>query len=252
MPKLRRRPIITLTTDFGIQDPYVAEMKGVLLQHCPDAQLVDVTHQIPAQDVVGGSLALDRILGAFPARTIHLAVVDPGVGSGRKLLVWKACRQVVVCPDNGLITWPARRREAGKVFELTYRPAPSSNTFHGRDILAPVAGLLAAGYPLLKLARPSRQAVLLDLAPSTDGSGRIIHFDHFGNATTNIPAGLAGRNEIHVKGKPIGPLRKTYSDVGSGKSVALVESSGLIEIAVRNGSAAMSLKLKLGDPVHIG
>jgi S-adenosyl-L-methionine hydrolase (adenosine-forming) len=256
MPKLRSkpptRPIITLTTDFGLSDPYVAEMKGVLLKACPDAQLVDVTHEIAPQDLVGASVILERVLAAFPAGTTHLAVVDPGVGSIRKLLVWSVCGQNVVCPDNGLITWAARRLAPGKCSELTWRPSASGHTFHGRDIMAPVAGRLATGGSLRAMAQPMESPILLDIAPSTSGTGYILHVDHFGNAMTNIPAELAGPGAVRVKGKAVGPVRQTYSDVEPGKTLALVGSSGLIEIAVRNGSAVSSLKLRVGDPVRIG
>jgi len=252
MPTRRHRPIITLTSDFGLCDPYVAEMKAVLLQYCPDAQLVDVTHGIAPQDIVGASVVLERVVAAFPPRTSHLVVVDPGVGSGRKLLVWSVRRQIVVCPDNGLITWPLRRLDSGKCSELTWRPAETSDTFHGRDILAPAAGKLAAGGRLRDLARPMKSPVLLDIAPSTTSSGYILHVDHFGNATTNIPAAVAGRGIVRVGGKAIGTIRETYSDVHPGDALALIGSSGLVEVAIRNGSAAEKLKLKAGTPVRIG
>jgi hypothetical protein len=252
MPTRRHRPIITLTSDFGLRDPYVAEMKAVLLQYCPDAQLVDVTHEIAPQDIVGASMVLARVVAVFPPRTTHLVVVDPGVGSGRKLLVWSVRRQIVVCPDNGLISWPLRRLGPGKCSELSWRPGATSNTFHGRDIMAPVAGKLAAGCRLRDLARPMKSPILLDIAPSTTGSGYVLHIDHFGNATTNIPAELAGNGTVRIGGKVIGPIRRTYSDVQPGQALALIGSSGLVELAIRNGSAAQKLKLKAGISVRIG
>src|SRR2546421_484338 len=134
-----RRPIITLTSDFGLADFYVAAMKAVLIRHCPQARLIDITHQVPRHDILCGSITLERAVDGFPAGTVHLAVVDPGVGTDRRLLVTELHRQLVVCPDNGLITWPLRLHGPGKFYQITWRPTRQSSTFHGRDILAPVA-----------------------------------------------------------------------------------------------------------------
>jgi len=251
MPAAAHDPIITLLSDFGTRDSYVAEMKAVLLRNCRSARLIDITHEIAAHDIVAGSIALERALHAFPPRTVHLAVVDPGVGGERVLLICTIAKQTVVCPDNGLITWPCRRLGKAQTFELTWRPASSSNTFHGRDIMAPAAGRIAAGKRLRTLARPFAEPVLLNLAPSTTDVGQVIHIDHFGNATTNIPWKAAGETMVRVKGKLLGPLRRTYSDVARGEPVALIGSSGLIEVAIREGSAAQSLQLKVGDEVRL-
>jgi S-adenosyl-L-methionine hydrolase (adenosine-forming) len=249
----RAGPIITLTTDFGLTDWYVAAMKAVLLRHCPDARLVDVTHEVGQGDILGASIALERAIHAFGEGTIHLAVVDPGVGSGRRLLVANIAGQTVVVPDNGLVTWAWRRRGAGTAWEIVWMPNVSSNTFHGRDILAPVAGMIAAGMAVEKLARPMTDPVLLDIAPAEApaSSGVIIHIDHFGNCTTNIPGmALAGPIAVRTGGAEIGMYR-TYSDVGVGQSLALIGSSDLLEIAVRDGSAAEDLGLKVGDAITI-
>jgi S-adenosylmethionine hydrolase len=247
------RPVITLTTDFGTTDFYVAAMKAALLRHCPDAHLIDVTHEIPAQDIVAGAFMLERAVASFDAGTIHLAVVDPGVGTNRQMLIAEVAGSTVVCPDNGLLTWTTRRHKLGKVFSLDWRPESHSNTFHGRDIMAPVAGQLAAGASPAQFGRPFESPKLLDLDLKTDGTaGVIIHTDRYGNATTNIPAeaisNLAG--EWWVGSKNIGPLRQTYADVAAGEPIALIGSSGLLEIAVRNGSAAAFFELKPGDAVH--
>src|SRR5688500_2236601 len=148
----RRRPIVTLTTDFGTSDFYVAAMKAVLIRHCPEVRLIDVTHAVPRHDILCGSITLERAVSGFPEGTIHLAVVDPGVGTDRRLLVTRLNDQLIVCPDNGLITWPWHRLGPGEAFELTWRPAKSSETFHGRDVMAPVAGMLADGKALHTLA----------------------------------------------------------------------------------------------------
>jgi S-adenosylmethionine hydrolase len=234
------RPIITLTTDFGLRDFYVAAMKAVLVQHCPDARLIDVTHQVPRHDVLCGSITLERAIDGFPAGTVHLAVVDPGVGTDRRILI--------------LITWAWKLHRAVQAYELTWRPAESSHTFHGRDILAPVAGRLACGHDIETLARPIDDPVLLDVQPADDTSGRIIHVDVFGNATTNISYdALRDRPGINVrvKRKRLGKLKRTYWDVAPGKPLALIGSSGLLEIAVRDGDAARQLKLKVGDQVQV-
>lgn len=250
------RPIITLTTDFGLSDYYVAAMKAVLVSACPHARLIDVTHQVPRHDILCGSITLERAIDGFPPGTVHLAVVDPGVGTDRKLLVVELEDQRIVCPDNGLITWAWRNHADGRAFELTWRPRFSSSTFHGRDIMAPVAGRLAAGVKLETYAQPLAAPVLLDVAPSEkcDRRGRIIHLDVFGNATTNIAheclQGQVFKN-VQVKGRKLGKLKRTYWDVAPGKPLALIGSSGLLEIAVRDGDAARQLRLKVGDEVTL-
>jgi S-adenosyl-L-methionine hydrolase (adenosine-forming) len=259
MPRARPpsiAPIIALLSDFGLCDSYVAEMKAVLLKGCPAARLVDVTHGIAPQDVLAGSIILERALRAFEEGTVHLAVVDPGVGTDRRILAAKIHGQTVVCPDNGLITW-AWHRLAGprSVYEITWRPNVTSATFHGRDVMAPVAARLAAGRRISAFARPLKGPVLLDVAPAKDlKGGKIIHIDHFGNATTNVPAELIAAHPnatLKLVGTTIGPIRRTYADVAVGKPLALVGSSGLLEIAVRNGSAAKSLNLKVGQRLTI-
>jgi S-adenosylmethionine hydrolase len=248
----RRRPIITLTTDFGLRDYYVAAMKAVLIQHCPDARLIDVTHQVPRHDILCGSITLERAIDGFPQGTVHLAVIDPGVGTDRRIVIVEINGQLVVCPDNGLITWAWKLHESSKGHELTWRPKNSSHTFHGRDVMAPAAGKLAAGASINSLSRPIDDPVLLDIEPSADMFGRIIHIDVFGNATTNIEHRLVRQIDIknvRVRGKRLGKLRRTYWDVAPGKPLALIGSSGLLEIAVRDGDASRQLKLKVGDEV---
>lgn len=242
-------PIITLTTDFGMSDAYVGEMKGVILNRCPGARLVDISHQIPPQDVLSGSIVLERILRVFPAGTIHIVVVDPGVGTSRRLLVGQTNDQWIFAPDNGLITWAWHRIGNIRVQELLFRPVKTpSRTFHGRDILAPAAALLASGQvesvPTIRLDHP----VLLDVAPAGSlEEARVIHVDHFGNVTTNVPVELLS-NDTYVLG--VGPIRNTYSDVKVGEPLALIGSSGLLEIAVRNQHAASQLNLTVGSKIQ--
>jgi hypothetical protein len=256
-PPYAGRPIVTLTSDFGTSDFYVAAMKAVLLRACPDARLIDVSHSVPRHDILCGSITLERAVDGFPPGTTHLAVVDPGVGTARHLLVAEVNQQRVVCPDNGLITWAWRRHGGGKAYALTWRPDRTpSDTFHGRDIMAPAAGMLAAGAPLEPLARPLDTPVLLDVSPTDGAAGtaRIIHLDAFGNATTNLSHELLGNRRvkgIRIKGRDLGRLRRTYWDVAPGKPLALIGSSGLLEIAVRDGSAAQDLGLRVGDEVNV-
>src|SRR4051794_11149672 len=158
------RPIVTLTTDFGTRDFYVAALKAVLVRQCPEARLIDVTHQVPRHDILCGSITLERAVDGFPPGTVHLAVIDPGVGTDRRILVARVNRQTVVCPDNGLISWAWRRLGPGEAYELTWRPERSSATFHGRDIMGPVAGMLAAGRDVAEFAKPISDPVLLDVS----------------------------------------------------------------------------------------
>lgn len=247
---------MTLTTDFGTRDYYVAATKAVLLRHCSDVCVIDVTHEVPRHDILCGSITLERAIDGFLPGTVHLAVVDPGVGTNRRILVVEINRQWVVCPDNGLITWPWRRLGPATAWELTWRPASSSNTFHGRDIMAPAAGMLAAGSPVSQISHRITDPIFLNVAPALpNGAGaQIIHIDVFGNATTNLEhATLTQMPERHVtvKGHDVGKVRRTYWDVAPGEPLALIGSSGLLEIAVRDGSAAEQLKLKVGDEVSL-
>ena len=259
------RPIITLTSDFGLQDHYVATMKAVLIREFPPVRLIDVTHNVPRHDILCGSITLERAVDGFPPGTVHLAVVDPGVGTDRRLIVARIREQFIVAPDNGLITWSWRvqgglvrgsdgRSARPQAAEITWRPQSSSATFHGRDILAPIAARVARGDDLSTFSRPIDDPVLLDLAPapSTERRGKVIHIDHFGNATTNIRHDALRDHpstNVKVNRKSVGKLKRTYWDVAPGKPLALIGSSGLLEIAVRDGSARDDLKIAVGDAV---
>jgi S-adenosyl-L-methionine hydrolase (adenosine-forming) len=230
-------------------------MKAAALRQCPAARLIDVTHQVPRHDVLAGSILLERAVAGFEGLgATHIAVVDPGVGSNRRVLAVEIAGQRVLCPDNGLITWAWRGRGPGRAYELTWRPdTPVSDVFHGRDIIAPAAGLIAAGAAVQELARAIDDPLLLDIAPSASGDlGQVIYIDRFGNATTNIPAELIDPSrEVHIGGRGIGTVRRTYSDVRIGEPLALIGSSGLLEIAVREGSAAGAMAVKVGNEVHL-
>lgn len=235
--------IITLTTDFGLEDSYVAQMKGVILGICPAAQIVDVTHAIPPQDVQAGAFAIAAAAGAFPEGTIHVGVVDPGVGTQRKAVAIEFDGGFCVGPDNGLFgLLPCRR--AVELTNPAYHHPPVSATFHGRDIFAPVAAHLACGAPLDQLGQPT------ELQPSdTPGDLRVLSVDHFGNVITSARAWPQGQT-ITLGDCEITQLHRTFGDVPPGDPVAYLGSGGFIEIAIRNASAATRFNLTPGDPLR--
>lgn len=243
------RPVVTLLTDFGTADGYVAEMKGVILTRAPEATLVDVTHDIPPQDVEGGRLALARYWRRFPPGTAHVAVVDPGVGSARAALAVESDGRFLVGPDNGVLS-PALLVAGARVVTLPI-PAGAAPTFHGRDVFAPTAADLVLGAPLDALGSPALDVVVRRTPEPrrlADGSieGQVITIDRFGNAITNL-LGLRAQS-VDVNGTVL-PLRRSYADVAQGEPIALVGSTGLIEIAVRDGSGAAAMGLERGSVV---
>ncbi len=246
-------PIITLTTDFGSRDPYVAAMKGVLRRHCPDVTIDDLTHEITPQDILETALFLEAAMPWYPEDTVHLVVVDPGVGTKRRPIAARAGGHIFVGPDNGLMTLWLLRHQLEWAFQIkagTNANAVISNTFHGRDIFAPAAAWLAnGGEPhALGEAIDSLQQLQLPL-PKRDGPyryGVIIHIDRFGNCVTNIQreqeAHPSPGGTIHV-GDHVFPLHTTYGDVDAGAPLALYGSSGRLEIAVNQGNAARQFGL---------
>jgi S-adenosyl-L-methionine hydrolase (adenosine-forming) len=246
--------IITLLTDFGSADPYVAEVKGVLLSYAPGVTLVDVTHGIPPGDVRSAAYVIGRIWHRFPAGTIHLAVVDPGVGTPRPALAFAAHRHLFVGPDNGVFTPVIHDAEVEAVVLPT--PATASPTFHGRDLFAPAAAALADGVPLHTLGQPFEGIPerLAYTAPHYEGKtvvGEVVYVDRFGSLVTNLTTELVPTYaRLEVEDLDLGPLRLTYSDVTAGGLLAYVGSGGAIEIAVRNGSAARRLGVGVGGRVR--
>ncbi|MBI1808557.1 MAG: SAM-dependent chlorinase/fluorinase [Gemmatimonadetes bacterium] len=241
-------PTITLLTDFGTADGYVAELKGVLVSLAPEARLVDATHEIPPQDVESARLTLARYWRRFPAGTVHLAVVDPGVGSARAALAVESDGRFLVGPDNGLLS-PALLIPGVRVVQLPM-PSSASRTFHGRDVFAPAAAALATGSSLAELGSPFDGPVVRRTAPvrqRPDGSaeGEVLAVDRFGNAITNL---IARSGTYEVGGRYV-RLVRAYADATDGEPVALAGSSGLVEIAVRDGNAAARLALTRGMPV---
>jgi hypothetical protein len=244
-------PVIALLTDFGLRDHYVGTMKGAILSVCPEASLVDVLHEVPPQDVAAGALALDAAYRYFPAGTVFVAVVDPGVGSERRPVVVGAGRWLFVGPDNGLFTFVLEAHPSARVRLLAnplFHALPQSAVFHGRDLFGPAAAHLARGLPFEEAGPAVADAVRLPAARprrSGDGwEGRVLVADRFGNLVTNLlEADLRalaghdlGRLRVRLGGQAL-PLVRTYSDVAPGEPCALVGSSGRLEIAVNRGRA---------------
>jgi S-adenosylmethionine hydrolase len=250
---------ITLLTDFGTADGYVASMRGVLASLAPRALVDDATHQIGAGDVAAAAWALSRYWRLYPEGAIHVVVVDPGVGSERRALAVESFGRFVLAPDNGVITRVLEDAPSSRVVAIENEASmrhPVSNTFHGRDIFAPAAAYLANGGDFKRLGSgvidPVRLA--LEQARREDGvvKGEVIHVDGFGNLITNIPGEwVVGSTEILVEGRPVGPVRAAYSEVPRGDRLALVGSAELLEISIREGSAADALESKRGARVIV-
>jgi S-adenosyl-L-methionine hydrolase (adenosine-forming) len=255
--------ILTLTTDFGTRDAYVGIMKGVALGICPAARLVDLTHEVPAQTVRLGALLLRSAVEYFPAGTVHLAVVDPGVGSARQPVLVVTERALFVGPDNGLLAPAAELLGVRAVYRLereAFFRQPVSHTFHGRDVFAPVAAHLAGGTPPAAFGAELAGLQPLDLpAPTVEAGavhGEVIHVDHFGNLITNIPADVlagfrAGSLSVRISEMTVTSLAPTYAAVPSGAFVAVIGSWGMLEVAVRDGSAAERLRAGLATRVSV-
>jgi S-adenosylmethionine hydrolase len=244
-------PVITLLTDFGTADGYVGEMKGVLASLAPHAAVVDITHDVVPHDVEGARLALARYWRRFPDGTVHLVVVDPGVGGARDALAVSSEGRFFVGPDNGVLS-PALLHGDARCVSIAI-PAGAAPTFHGRDVFAPAAAHLATGASLESLGDTAEHPVIRRTPEATrrdDGAvqGEVITVDRFGNAVTNLLAMRGG--QVKVAGLSLA-LRRTYADAASGEAIALVGSSGLVEIAVRDGSAAEELGLKRGSAVEL-
>lgn len=240
---------LTLLTDFGTADGYVGEMKGVILSMAPGVDVVDISHDVAPQDVEGARLAVARYWRRFPKGTVHLVVVDPGVGSERAAIAVSSDGRFLVGPDNGVLS-PALLISGARVVSLPV-PAHASATFHGRDIFAPASALLASGTPLDSLG-PEYGSPVIRRTPEArrleSGAieGEVIAVDSFGNLTTNLVAIRGGT--VAIAGRSIA-VRRTYADVATGDLVALVGSAGFVEIAVREGSAARVLQVARGAPV---
>jgi S-adenosylmethionine hydrolase len=255
--------IITLTTDFGHGSAYVAEMKGAILSINPAAQIVDATHDVEPQNVLQGALCLRQFAKTFPPSSVHVAVVDPGVGSSREILLVEWNERLFIGPNNGLLTF--QLDEASRVLvadQPSYWRAQVSSTFHGRDIMGPLAAHLTNGATLeqvssrfpaepVRLSLPKTVRGMSEQAPTL--SGEIISVDSFGNLLTNISATeLAEMGEFQVKvAERIVPFKTTYSEAGSNQLLALIGSNDWLEIAVNGGNASDHLCVSVGEPVIV-
>lgn len=260
--------IVTLLTDFGTADYFAGAMKGAVLAANPRAQVVDITHDIPAHDVEAGAFTLAAACEAFPPGTVHAAVVDPGVGSARRALAVAASGQLFVGPDNGLFGHVYERAADLRVFRLNdesyFRPAPSA-TFHGRDVFAPVAGALSRGVVPAQLGVEIKDFVRLPLARPRRLSGgtleaAVIHVDRFGNLVTNLtPRDIpqeevaAGRVRLLVGAREVRRFRRFYAEEAGEPSepFAVWGSAGFLELAVNRGSAARSLDARRGQEIRV-
>jgi S-adenosylmethionine hydrolase len=250
MELVRPSGVVALCTDFGTADPYVGLMKGMVLRSHPRAILVDLCHDVPPQDVAFGAFVLAAARGRFPGGTVHVAVVDPGVGTARAALAVHAHSCYWLGPDNGVLS-PALEAEDAEVriLDLGHLPLGTlSRTFHGRDLFAPVAGWLASGrYGFQALGpRADDPIILPDLR---QGPPRVIHVDRFGNLLTNVapPPGLAA---LRIQGRRA-PLHATYAEAAEGSLLCVVNSYDLLEVAVCRGNAAETLGVSRGATVDI-
>jgi S-adenosylmethionine hydrolase len=243
---------VTLTTDFGTHDHYVGALKGVMLGIAPDLRIIDITHDIEPYNVLHAAFVLRQIWSVYPAGTIHLAVVDPGVGSDRRIILGRYAGQYVIAPDNGSITL-VHRELAAEAMYVVENPdcflSGVSATFHGRDIMAPVAAHLALGTKPSEFGRKTDRIELLQVAHRAEVAaegltGSVLYVDRFGTLVTNIRreqlagAGMLDRAvDVRVNDLSVGPIRSTFSDVAPGTPIAFIGSCELLEIAVNQGNA---------------
>lgn len=260
--------IITVTTDFGTKDSFAASMKGVIFKVNPQAQIVDITHEIGPQDIWEAAFTLKTAYSHFPKGTVHLAVVDPGVGSGRRPIIVVTESFYFIGPDNGIFSLIFQEAERLRVHHITashYFLANPGPTFHGRDVFAPVAGWLSKGIPSGNFGEVIEDYVKLNVpVPKTSGTaidGHVIHVDRFGNVITNIafnaiqailPEGAGfGTVSVVIGGKEIKGLKKFYAESAPGEPSAIINSSGYLEIFLFKQNARTALSLKRGEPVKV-
>ena len=245
---------ITLLTDFGTTDSYLAEMKGVLLSSAPSSVIIDVSHGVSPGDIRSAAYILGRTWHRFPPGTIHIVVIDPGVGSPRAALALRAHGHYFTGPDNGVFTPVLKDTEV----EVVTLPTPewASPTFHGRDVFAPAAAALANGESVAGLgpafaALPQRLAYTVPHYEGKTVVGEVVYIDRFGSLITNLTTELVPRYAtVEVEDLDLGPLKRTFEDVSNGGLLAYVGSDGAVEIAVRNGSAARRLGVGVGGRVR--
>ena len=240
--------MISLLTDFGTADYFVGAVKGAILSVNPSAVIVDITHEIAPQDVAAGAFTLLAAYKTFPPGTIHVAVVDPGVGSTRRPIIVSANEQFFVGPDNGLFTYICDREASHRIIHVTaerFFRRDVSTTFHGRDIFAPVAAALSNGVAVEEFGPEIDDAVRL---PSLETPLRVIHIDRFGNCVTNITRAHSP-SEIVVKGRTIREFRRFYGEGDEASLFAIWGSAGFLELSVNGGSAAKVLSVRVGEQI---
>jgi S-adenosylmethionine hydrolase len=260
--KSKSAPIMTLITDFGLQDGHVGAMKGVMHSIAPHNELVDISHHIRPQDIRGGAFVLLTAYPFWPPDTIHLIVIDPGVGTGRRAVAVQTDRGRFVGPDNGVLSYVLSREAVTVAVSLTnpaYWHHPVSPVFHGRDILGPAAAHMATGVPLAELGEAIAPETLIRFpvpVPNRHLDGHITahvqHIDRFGNCITDLPGDWLRESaywRIDVKGQMIEKVGQTFGDVPEGEPLALVDSTGYMAVAVRNGNAAQTMGLEIGTPI---
>lgn len=245
--------LVTLLTDFGTRDPYVGILKGALLRASTKVQVVDLCHEVPPQDVANGAFQAWTAIGRFPSGTVHLVVVDPGVGTARRLLAVAAHDAYWLGPDNGVFAAVLASDQTAEVRAIDVEHlhlAPESRTFHGRDLLAPVAAWLAGGRYGFSALGPRVTDPVVGIDPLA-APPRVLHRDGYGNLITNVGGEyLEGAVAVMVAGRRV-PVAGTYGEVASGELLALVGSFGLLEIAQNAGDAAASLGVGIGAPIEL-
>ncbi|MCS7050780.1 MAG: SAM-dependent chlorinase/fluorinase [Thermomicrobium sp.] len=263
-PRWRANGLVTFLSDYGLQDSYVAQVKGVILSHAPQATLIDVTHLVPPQDILEGAFQLATVWRSFPPGTIHLAVVDPGVGTARRAVLLGAENHFFVLPDNGLATFVLADAASVLAWHLD-RPAffrsPVAPTFHGRDVFAPIVAALLSGYEPAVLGTPIDASDLIRLPipiirrEDARTVGPVVSIDRFGNCRTLIRReqlpGPPDRLVVQCNALVIRGLARTFADVPPGHPLALIGSHGGLELAVRDGNAADVWAIRRGDLVEI-
>jgi len=252
---VRQAPVVALLTDFGLRDPYVGVMKGVILSICPAARIVDLCHDVPPQDIATASRALTANARYFPEGTIFVAIVDPGVGSDRAAVALRADDRFFLGPDNGLLA-ALDFEKAVRIQNKAVMLNPVSKTFHGRDVFAPAAAHLARGVKLDYLGPPLERLEELELPePRLTRAGlvgEVVWIDRFGNLVTNLPAERFKEGAaVRLGRRWIGKVMTTYASVKPGELTAVIGSSGTLEIAVRDGDAHSATGASIGAPVLV-
>jgi len=259
-PPRNNPPPISLTTDFGLSDGYVGAMKGVILDILPWVQVIDITHDIRPQDIQQAAFVLYTAAPHFPECTVHMVVVDPGVGTERRAIAAYTDSAVFVGPDNGVFSWIYKTQTVREIRELAnpyYMRSQVSATFHGRDLFAPFAAHIAAGVPAESIGPVVDDPVTFDIPEPTrldngEIHGQVIHIDSFGNVITNIATEMLGQKDgwtFEVAGEEVKDFLRAYAFAQEGQIFALIGSHGFLEIAIRNGNAAQRLGIERNAPV---